>query len=367
MNPRASHAIRSLTGMKRGLLRRACGLAGLAAGPLHGAAPDPAQRTVAEALVATGSRGRIVYDEVGNVVKLALGRPPPVEIARGAKLPRGAEDEAFREILKLPHLKAIFLEMQPLSDAGYAVLARLGNIADVRIHHPIGRGSKPGQEAPVPATDRFAQFINDLPGLRVLQLKHIFTIAGDGMSGLAPQRELEHAELDTICAGPSALDFLMSAPRLRNLQLHRTSLNDAQFQELCAALQNLEVLELKPDRNEPKKDYITGRSLRGLVRCRKLSVLQLGWDWKEMTYRDGLDAFERMPALRQVTFGDLGIKGFGPAAPAVQTLHRARPDLLIRFPGTTLGGRPDQQPVNVDDGWTWGGDASMGRPFLSSP
>jgi hypothetical protein len=301
------------------------------------------------------------------VVKLALGRPTPDEIARGAKLPRGVDDEAFREILKLPHLRAIFLEMQPLSDAGYAVLGRLKNLEDVRIHYPIGRGAKPGQEAPVPATDRFAQFINDLPGLRVLQLKHIFAIEGDGMTGLAPQRELEHLELDTICAGPSALDFLMSAPRLRNLQLHRTSLNDAQFQELCAALKNLEVLELKPDRNEPKKDYITGRSLRGLVGCRKLTVLQLGWDWKEMTYRDGLDALEQMSALRQVTFSDLGIKGFGPDAPRVQTLHRARPDLLIRFPGKTLGGRPGQQPANVDDGWTWGGDASMGRPFLGSP
>jgi hypothetical protein len=43
----------------------------------------------------------------------------------------------------LPHLKAIFLEIQPLSDAGYAVLGRLKNLEDVRIHHPIGRGAKP--------------------------------------------------------------------------------------------------------------------------------------------------------------------------------------------------------------------------------
>lgn len=335
-----------------------------AAGPV---APDPAQRAVAERLIAASNSGRVLYDEHGNVVRLALGRIPPEEVAKGGKLARGVDDAMFADILQLPHLEGIFLEMQPLSDAGYALLGRLKKLKDVRIHYPIGADAPASYASPTPATDRFAQFLNELPGLHALQLKHIFTVPGDGMAGIKPQPELVHLELDTICAGPSAIPFLKSLPRLENLQLHRTSLSDAQLQDVARHWRTLQVLELKPDRKLPPTNYITGRSLRALEPCRNLRFLVLGWDWKEMPFENGLDALTRMPSVRQLSIGEIGIKGFGSDSAAVQALHRARPELLLIVKGQRLGGQPGQKAENVDDGWTWGGNASMGRPFVQTP
>lgn len=327
-------------------------------------AADPEQKAAAERLIAASDRGRAIYDDRGNVVRLAIGRTPPDEFVAGRKLAPGVDDELFQEVLKLPYLEGIFIEMQPLSDAGYALLARLRSLRDVRIHHPIGRTAPAAFASATPATDRFALFLNELPGLRVLQLKHIFTVPGDAMTGINPQPELEHLELDTICAGPGALPFLTALPRLKNLQLHRTSLTDAQLRDVARHWRALEVLELKPDRHEPRTNYITGRSLAALEPCLNLRVLQLGWDWKEMPYTDGLDALVRLPGLRQVTIGNIGIKGFGPESAEVQALHRARPDLLLLVNGRRLGGAPGQPAESVDDGWTWGGNTPMGRPFL---
>jgi hypothetical protein len=325
---------------------------------VHAAEATPAeQRAVAERFCAKAVMSKVVYDDAGNVIKLAVSNHAAFWPHKDKPVPPGIDNELFREVLKLTKLQAIFLEKQPLSDESYALLKQLKALQDVRLHYPAGVRAKPAEAAPVPATADFALCINDLPGLKVLQLKHIFSVPGDGIAKLKPQSELEHAELDTICSGPSAVPFLKAATKLRNLQVHRTSMSDAQLQEVLAALPNLEVLELRPN-NQPKEGFITGRSLRGLKHCPKLRVLHISLQWKELPWDGGLDVLATLPHLQQVVLAPSDLKELSVDSPQIRKLHEARPDLLIVIGGKSIGGKPGQQKVGIDDGYDWGGSVT---------
>jgi hypothetical protein len=264
-------------------------------------------------------------------------------------MPPGVTDTDFPAILKLSKLEAVFIEKMPLSDASYALLGQLKTLKDVRIHYPTQ--SKPLPNSAVfSVTDRFAQFLNELPGLRILQLKHIFGMNGDAMKGLKPQPELEHLEIDTVAAKASAVPFVIAAKKLRNLQVHRCDWTDADLQIVLAALPELEVFELKP--NRMKQDGIGFQSLRGLNNCPKLKLIQLAGNWSDMTFENGLDALLKLPALQQVSFAT--------KVPdeVIHQLHKAKPDLLIQSNGKSLGGKPGQKPLGVDDGYDWGGSVT---------
>lgn len=308
------------------------------------------QKEIAEAFAACSVGSKIITDDAGNVVKLAVSRHAAKE---GAPMPPGVGDAEFGDILKLPKLEAVFIEKMPLSDASYALLGQLKSLKDVRIHYPVQSKPLPNS-APFKATDRFAQFLNQLPGLRVLQLKHIFGMSGDGMAGLAPQPELEHLEIDTVCAKASAVPFVVAATKLRNLQVHRCEWTDADLQRVLGALPQLEVLELKP--NKMANDPIAARSLRGLANCPKLKLVQLTGQWANLDYDGGLDALAKLPALQQVNF--VGFKDLTAESDAVRRLHKARPDLLIKVGSQTLGGKPGQKVLGVDDGYDWGGSVT---------
>ncbi|MCP5541034.1 MAG: hypothetical protein H7A52_12905 [Akkermansiaceae bacterium] len=314
------------------------------------AASASEQRRIADAFASRSVGSKVITDAEGNVTKLALSRHGAPD---GTLMPPGVGDAEFGDILRLPKLEAVFIEKMPLSDASYALLGQLGALKDVRIHYPTQSKPLPNS-APFTATDRFAQFLNHLPGLRVLQLKHIFGMKGDGMAGLAPQPELEHLEIDTVCAKASAVPFVVAAKKLRNLQVHRCEWTDADLQKVLAALPELEVLELKP--NPMPEDPIAARSLRGLVNCPKLRLLQLTGRWANLDYEGGLDMLASLSSLEQVNlvgFDDLTIQ-----SESVQRLHLARPDLLIKVGSQTLGGRPGQELLGVDDGYDWGGSVT---------
>lgn len=313
-------------------------------------AKGASQREIAAAFAARSVGSKIITDDAGNVVKLAITRQGSKE---GAVMPPGVGDAEFGDILKLPKLEAVFVEKMPLSDASYALLGQLKSLKDVRIHYPTQWKPLPNS-APFKATDRFAQFLNQLPGLRVLQLKHIFGMSGDGMAGLAPQRELEHLEIDTVCAKASAVPFVVAATKLRNLQVHRCDWTDADLQRVIGALPLLEVLELKP--NKVADDPIGARSLRGLVNCPKLRLVQLVGQWANLDYDGGLDVLAKLPALQQMNF--IGFKDLTAESDAVLRLHKARPELLIKVGEKTLGGKPGQKPLGVDDGYEWGGSVT---------
>lgn len=308
------------------------------------------QKEIAGAFAARSVGSKIITDSAGNVVKLALSRHAAKE---DEPMPPGVGDAEFGDILKLPKLEAVFIEKMPLSDASYALLGQLKSLKDVRIHYPTQSKPLPNS-APFKATDRFAQFLNQLPGLRVLQLKHIFGMNGDGISGLAAQPELEHLEIDTVCAKASAVPFVVAATKLRNLQVHRCEWTDADLQRVLSALPDLEVLELKP--NKMPRDPIAARSLRGLANCPKLKLIQLTGQWVDLAYEGGLDVLAKLPALEQVNC--VGFKDLTAGSEAVQRLQKARPDLLIKVGDKTLGGRLGQKALGVDDGYDWGGSVT---------
>ena len=308
------------------------------------------QLAIAEAFAARSVGSKIITDDDGNVVKLAISRHGAKD---GDPIPLGVGDAEIGNILKLTKLEAVFIEKMPLSDSSYALLGQLKSLKDVRIHYPTQSKPLPNS-APFTATDRFAQFLNQLPGLRVLQLKHIFGMHGDGMAGLAPQPDLEHLEIDTVCAKASAVPFVMAATKLRNLQVHRCEWTDSDLQRVLGALPQLEVLELKP--NKMPLDPIAARSLRGLVNCPKLKLLQLTGQWADLNYEGGFDVLAKMPDLQKVNC--VGMKGLDSESEAVQRLHKARPDILIKINNQTIGGKPGQKPLGVDDDYDWGGSVT---------
>jgi hypothetical protein len=336
------------------LLRSAA--ACLILGGLTLAAEDPAQKAIVDAFAAKCVMSKAVYDEAGNVRKLALSCHAAFHKDKSQPVPGGVNDAEFAAVLKLPRLEAIFLEKQPLSDRGYALLANLKELRDVRIHYPMGVKSKPAEMPPTPATADFALFLNDLPPQRILQLKHSFSVPGDGIGKLKLQPDLEHLEIDTICAGPAAVPFIVAAPKIRNLQVHRATWTDADLQKVLAGLPELEVLELKP--NRMPNDPITGRSLRGLQNCSKLRLIQLVGNWKELPFEGGLDAVVPLKALRQINIAPSDLKGLSIESPEIQKLHKARPDLLINVGGKSIGGQPDQPRLGIDDGYDWGGQVT---------
>jgi hypothetical protein len=321
--------------------------------PARAADPDPLQRRIAESLASRCVGSKILYDPAGNVVKLALSRHTGLRDQDPSSFPPGIDDERFADILNLTKLQAVFIEKMPLSDDGYALLGQLKQLRDVRIHYPAWALTQENPSRHYRLTDRFGTCLNHLPGLRVLQLKHIFRLDGDGLAGIHPQPELEHLEIDTICAKPSAVPFISAARKLRNLQIHRCQWTDAHLQTVLAALPDLEVLELKP--MKVPRDPITARSLAGLARCPKLKLLQLTGDMGDLSFSSGLDVAAQLPALRQV---NLLFPKITPDSDVVKQLHAARPDLLIRVAGRSIGGAADQKPMEVDDGYDWGGSVT---------
>lgn len=332
-------------------------LAVISARPSNAATPGE-QKRIADGMIAKNVKGTAIYDSDGNVTHLAISRHPASWKGKSEPLPDGVSNEEFRQILKLTELEAVFLEMQQLSDESYGLLAQLKHLKDVRIHYPLGKKAKKeqGPALEVPATDRFGLFINDLPGLTHLQFKHIFSIEGDGMQGIAPQPELVHAELDTICAKSSALAFLKQSPKITNLQLHRCEFNNEQYQELFAALPQLEIVELKtPNGYNPKK-HATGAALVGLANCRHLRLLQLSSKFDQIP-DEAFEVFAKLPQLQQLNLGN-AVPGMNAQSPQIQKLHQARPDILINVGKDSIGGKPGQKKIPVDESLDWGGEVT---------
>jgi len=308
---------------------------------LQAADPDPAtQKAAAEALGAAVVAHEIVYDDDGNVIKIALSNHTgtPRGKAGNPDAP-GIEAELFTRILELPHLQAVAIEKQPIGNDSYALLGQLNNLTDVRLHY-MDR-DKADSEAPL--------FLNDLPKpLTILEIKHNFGIKGGCMESLKPQPELLKLELDTGFATDEAVAFITQSPKITNLQMHRTSMNDEQMRTVLAALPNLEILEIKPANQ--KENPITVRTLQALANAENLQVFQgvSGWG-DEIVFEGGLDVFVNLPNLKQINFRPKGIENIL-EHPAIQKLHEARPDILING---KLGGEAGQAPIGIDSETNW--------------
>lgn len=308
---------------------------------LPGAEPDPAQKEAAAALAAAVVASEIVYDDEGNVVKIALSNHTgtPRGKAGNADAP-GLTPELFQRLLELPHLEAIAIEKQPVGDESYALLGQLKKLRDVRLQY-LDRDL---------ATADAPMFINELPEpLEILEIKHNFGIDGGCMEKLKPQPELVKLEIDTDYASPEAVAFIQGSPKIRNLQIHRTTMTDEDLQQVLAALPELEILEVRP--NKEQENAITTRSLRGLANNPKLQVFRGSIRWGEIVYEGGLDVFEQLPGVVQIDFSPSDYKeGDILEHPAIRKLHEARPDILING---KLGGSEGQTKLSIDAEYNW--------------
>ncbi len=311
------------------------------------AEPDPAQKAAVEALTANAINHTVLWDENGNAVKLAISNHGAFKKDKDAPEPTPMGDEGFRNVLALPKLQAIALEHQRMSDAGYALLTNLAELADVRLHYAWG----PGKGGPV--TKEFPLFLNALPKpLTVLEIKHNFAVDGGCMEKLKPQPEIDKLELDTSYSAPPAVGFIQAARKLRNLQLHRTSMSDDDLQKVFAAIPNVEILEIRPTGPaDASAAPITTRSLRGLKNCQKLRVLNMSINWREIVFQGGLDALAALPDFKFLNCNPGDYKqGNILEHPAILELHKARPDIRIN---NTLGGNPDEKSPQIDAEYNW--------------
>lgn len=309
--------------------------------------PKPEQQAVVEELAPLAVQYKAVYDEDGNVVKFAFSNHGAFWKDEEKEPPGGLDDETFKKILTFEKLEAIALEKQKISDESYASLAQLKGLRDVRLHY-MDREAGATPDAPM--------FINKLPlPLEVLEIKHNFSIRGGCMAKLKALPELKKLEIDTGYAGRDAVGFIKGSPKLVNLQMHRTTMTDADLQEVFAALPDLEVLLVRPSGQKRIEDRITGRSLRGLENNKKLRLLILGLEWGELPYEGGLDILATLPKLEKVDIRPSDIKNLSVDDPAIRRLHEARPDIEIRTSKGTIGGVEGRQTGREDDAWNWDG------------
>lgn len=316
---------------------------------LRAGAPTPEeQQKTAAALSAQSISHKIVTDDAGNVIKLAISNHKGSMKDRSAEPPTPLHPDVFRElIVQLPYLEAIGLEKQHLGDEEYALLGQLKNLIDVRLHSMNEGERKASKDAPM--------FINELPlPLTVLELKHNFRVSGGCMSKLKPQPALEKLEIDNGYATDDAVEMILSAKdNLRNLQLHRTTITDQNFQRIVKNLPHLEILEVRP--NGPRENPITGRSLQALKNHPSLEALRLSQKWTELPYEGGLDALATIPTLKYVFIKPNDVK-VSLDHPAIQKLHKARPDILIQYSyGDFIGGEDGAKKPNIDAEFNWDG------------
>ena len=322
--------------------------AGLVIGSLHAAEPKADQKALADAFAEAVIASEFVWDEQGNLTHLAIsnhtGTPRGKSGNKGAP---GISGELFQKITGFPELKAVAIEMQPLADEDYQVLGQMKKLTDVRLQY-IKKNGKGTGDTP--------RFINDLPlPLEILEIKHNFGIDDGNMNELKPQPELRKLEIDTGWANSEAVAFIKNSPKIENLQIHRTQMTDEDLQQVFAAVPELKFVEIRPNAQNKNGDKkITGRSLRGLVNNPKLEALSINLQWSEIPFEGGLDALVGLKNLRHVMLSPSDMKGFSIDDPAVQKLHKARPDIRLSVGRKTIGGPEDFTPVNKDDGeWNW--------------
>lgn len=315
------------------------------------------QAELAARIAATADASTVEKDDAGRVVRLALSNHQQHRPGGSKeKLDKpGLADSDLPDLLQLTELRALFLEKQALTGEGHARLAELPKLEDLRIHYMGDRFTYGHHKLP-PIDPAFVSFIDRLPpGLRQLELKHGFDVKGDGgpaLAALKPRPRLEKLELDTAYATPAAVPFILGSPGLVDLQLHRTTMGDADLQKIFAALPRLRILELRPNRN--KADPISARTLRGLRDHGALERIYLSIEWGELPFEDGLDHLASIKSLKLISIA--GIRpAVDPKGSAIEAFKKARPDVSINF------GKPEDNvnaavPANTgrDAETTWG-------------
>lgn len=235
----------------------------------------------------------------------------------------GVSDDDMQGLLAFPHLKDIGWEAQRVGNRGVMILKQFPDIEEVRFHY-MAKMIPEDQREEIIHPD-FMLVVDGFQKLRVLELKHLFAMNGTSIDKFQhPLPALEYMELDCESAGPAALHLVSLAPKLRGLELHRTTLTEEQFAALLRLAPGLEYLEIKPKFH--RKGFITGSSLRHLSKLKKLQVLRLSHKgWKPLPFQNGLEHLVNPPSLKTVLLPKSAVTEADRAA-----LHNARPELELR-------------------------------------
>lgn len=326
-------------------LMAGCACVALLVGTVR-AAGQP-QEELAKQLGALAQASAYELDAAGNVVRFGVSNHGQFYKDKSVPPKPGLQDADMPKLLAFPKLQGVFFETQPISDKGYEVLTQLPELTDVRFHYVNDRMTTGTVLSSTPRSPAFGLVVNRLQmPLKILEFKHLFSVKGTVINQLKPQPELEKLELDCDFCGSSAVPFICQSPKVRNLQLHRQTMTDADMQKIFAALPRLEVLVLRPTGRAKGGDPITGQTLRGLKVHQHLKWLWLGISWNHLTYAGGLEYLASIPTLEYINCDDPKLK------PEFEELLKVRPDLTLHIGNHKLG-KP-REISSQDEHYKWG-------------
>ncbi|MFP4382377.1 MAG: hypothetical protein ACLFUS_17885 [Candidatus Sumerlaeia bacterium] len=311
------------------------------------------QEEIAKELIDLAHAGYYELDDDGNVIKFGASNHQIYYEDKSKPPAPGIDDANFRKILKFPKLQAIFLEKQPLNNSSYMLIAQLPEIIDLRLHYANDKQfrEKLGDSF---ADENFALVVNHMQKpLKILELKHLFGIDGTVIDQLKPQPELEKLELDNDFCGPEAVPFILAAPKVRSLQLHRTTINEEDLLKIGQALKGLEVIVIRPNGNPPSGNPIDGGSLRAFEKHPSLKYMYMGIDWhNSLEYDGGLEYLATAPNMKYLHMAPnrpiISIE-----SPQVQALHKAAPNIIILTKDGIIGGTREDM-IHQDEDYRWG-------------
>ncbi len=285
-------------------------------------------------------------DDDGNIISVNFSHHGMFRnrYADGEERP-GIHDAAFIELTRLPKLKAVGTQFQPISDRGYyEVFSNLPNLEAIAVLDPV-------EEAGI--THGYVIGANQVaPQLKVLNLKHSFSVKGSALPPLGPFPELLLLQVDVDSADKSVLGLVEWSPRIKTLHLHRTALDDAEFAKLVSLLPDLYYIQIKPSYGLPRGEKINGTSLRHLrsaenLRHLKLShrgILPLVWD-------NELEHVAAIPNLETIEYPTQSPREPDGVTPEVTArLQSACPDLKINV----RGAQADAGDADPLLGYQWG-------------
>ncbi len=249
----------------------------------------------------------VEYDSLGNVVHVKFLNHKESERTR-------LNDDDMKDLLTLHRLRSVWLEGQGVTDEGVAVLAKFPELVEVRFHYMNRLMPR--------VTADFVAPIAVHRDLRVLEIKHNFGSplnAETSVHGLDGFPLLERLVLDNAAAGPEAVALIHKCPKVKTLQLHRTTMSDSDFQDVVDALPLLDTLWLRPIRNS-----MTENALNALEGHASLVEVGMNLDFKNFTSQTALAPFVSITTLKKFRFVDIEN-----LQPAYQWFREQRPDVLI--------------------------------------
>jgi len=267
-------------------------------------------------------------DDEGNIVWVCFNHMNGYAKERpGAP---GLGDADLERIRHFHRLRGITLQGQPLSDAGYAILADFPDLEVAGLPNPATSPGRP-KDLPRICTPDFIRPLDACRKLRVLDLTHTFGLDRIPLDELQGFPELRFLSVDVGASDARLLTFLARCPRITNLRLHRTTLSNDDLAQLLALLPELQSIEIKPASSLPIGQRINHRALAMLAAHPSLEVCA----WYHagalpMPWEDGLEHV--LSAQRWIGFS---VPTDGPDAPLpadLERLARERPDLQVDPP-----------------------------------